>query len=343
SSTILTTLNTIIVFFTYSLLIIRLAGEDLRRFELFNYLYLPLELVLKSFKRSSFIINDLSSGRSELLKYPLFRQITRGSLYALPLMLLFLWLFASADLVFEKYIFTAVDLFSSFDFVGHIPLIAIVSLIIAGLMVYLITPGYSPSGIMKDERKVLIIARILSFSKPVVFALLLAFSIVSPVILIIGFGLLNFLGFDLAEPITSAILIALPASLILGYFYILYRYRLNDQAVYEELYASEQTTNPANKDFAPSKQTTFGIDKMDSVITCNLRLFTWIEASIILGSICLVSLAFVYLQFAYLFNGSASISAQGFTYAEYAHRGFFELLIASLFSFIILCFASTRT
>lgn len=55
----------------------------------------------------------------------------------------------------------------------------------------------------------------------------------------------------------------------------------------------------------------------------------FIEAGIILGSINLLFLAFVLIQARYLFGGEANITAQGYTYAEYARQGFFELLAVS--------------
>jgi hypothetical protein len=57
-----------------------------------------------------------------------------------------------------------------------------------------------------------------------------------------------------------------------------------------------------------------------------------IETSIIMVAINLLFLTFVILQFTYLFGGSENISIEGFTYAEYARRGFFELLAVALIS-----------
>jgi ABC-type multidrug transport system fused ATPase/permease subunit len=51
-----------------------------------------------------------------------------------------------------------------------------------------------------------------------------------------------------------------------------------------------------------------------------------IESSIVLGSVVLLFALFVIIQFAYFFGGRANISVEGLTYAEYARRGFFELV-----------------
>ncbi|MCI0393931.1 MAG: DUF4173 domain-containing protein, partial [Chloroflexi bacterium] len=55
-----------------------------------------------------------------------------------------------------------------------------------------------------------------------------------------------------------------------------------------------------------------------------------IEASTILTLVDALFLAFVWVQFIYLFGGLANISLEGFTYAEYARRGFFELVAVSM-------------
>jgi hypothetical protein len=56
----------------------------------------------------------------------------------------------------------------------------------------------------------------------------------------------------------------------------------------------------------------------------------FVETVIILTLVDLLFLVFVWIQFAYLFGGQVNISIEGYTYAEYARRGFFELLAVSL-------------
>ncbi len=53
------------------------------------------------------------------------------------------------------------------------------------------------------------------------------------------------------------------------------------------------------------------------------------EATTVLLVLDLLFLAFVALQGAYLFGGQDTLAAGGMTYAEYARRGFFELLVAA--------------
>ncbi len=51
-----------------------------------------------------------------------------------------------------------------------------------------------------------------------------------------------------------------------------------------------------------------------------------VEVGVVLGLLDLLFLAFVVVQVRYLFGGSGRVAATGLTYAEYARRGFFELV-----------------
>ncbi len=61
-----------------------------------------------------------------------------------------------------------------------------------------------------------------------------------------------------------------------------------------------------------------------------------IEVLVFLGLIATLFLVFIGFQVTYLFGGETNIINTGFTYAEYARRGFWELLIAALLSLAIL-------
>jgi hypothetical protein len=58
----------------------------------------------------------------------------------------------------------------------------------------------------------------------------------------------------------------------------------------------------------------------------------WIESVVILGLVNILFLTFVILQFRYLFGAQSNIVAEGYTYAEYARRGFFELVTVAVLS-----------
>ncbi len=61
-----------------------------------------------------------------------------------------------------------------------------------------------------------------------------------------------------------------------------------------------------------------------------------IESSILLGSVNVLFFIFILVQLTYLFGGESNISGQGFTYAEYARRGFFELIAVAIISLLLL-------
>lgn len=60
-----------------------------------------------------------------------------------------------------------------------------------------------------------------------------------------------------------------------------------------------------------------------------------VEAGIILGSVCALFAVFVAFQFQYFFSGLSNIHLEGFTYAEYARRGFGELVVVAFFSLLL--------
>jgi hypothetical protein len=56
------------------------------------------------------------------------------------------------------------------------------------------------------------------------------------------------------------------------------------------------------------------------------------ETAVVLGSVNALFAAFVIIQFRYFFGGQKNISVAGFSYAEYTHRGFAELVIVAIFT-----------
>lgn len=58
----------------------------------------------------------------------------------------------------------------------------------------------------------------------------------------------------------------------------------------------------------------------------------WTETAIILAAVDLLFLAFIFIQMRYLFGGTANINETGFTYADYARRGFGELVAVAVIS-----------
>jgi len=60
-----------------------------------------------------------------------------------------------------------------------------------------------------------------------------------------------------------------------------------------------------------------------------------IETGVILGAVDLMFLLFVAVQFRYFFAGQANITASGYTYSEYAVRGFNELVTVAVLSLLL--------
>lgn len=59
------------------------------------------------------------------------------------------------------------------------------------------------------------------------------------------------------------------------------------------------------------------------------------EAAVVLGAVALLFAVFVVIQFQYFFGGQANIHIDGYTYAEYARRGFGELVAVAFFSLLL--------
>jgi hypothetical protein len=68
-----------------------------------------------------------------------------------------------------------------------------------------------------------------------------------------------------------------------------------------------------------------------------------IEASIVLGSVIALFASFVLIQFQYFFGGQGNIHIAGYTYSEYARRGFGELVAVAFFSLVLLVGLSSIT
>ena len=69
----------------------------------------------------------------------------------------------------------------------------------------------------------------------------------------------------------------------------------------------------------------------------------FIEAAIVLGSVAALFATFVFVQFQYFFGGQANIQIDGYTYSEYARRGFGELVTVAFFSLLLILIASSIT
>jgi len=60
------------------------------------------------------------------------------------------------------------------------------------------------------------------------------------------------------------------------------------------------------------------------------------ESAIVLGSVVILFIVFVVIQFQYFFGGQANIHIEGYTFSEYARKGFGELVTVAFFSLLML-------
>jgi hypothetical protein len=67
------------------------------------------------------------------------------------------------------------------------------------------------------------------------------------------------------------------------------------------------------------------------------------ESSVVLACVISLFLIFVLVQFRYFFGGETNIGVEGYTYSQYARRGFNELVTVAFFSLVMLVVLSTVT
>ncbi len=59
------------------------------------------------------------------------------------------------------------------------------------------------------------------------------------------------------------------------------------------------------------------------------------EAAVVLGAVVVLFALFAVVQFQYFFGGQTNVGVQGYTFSEYARRGFGELVAAAFFSLLL--------
>lgn len=88
----------------------------------------------------------------------------------------------------------------------------------------------------------------------------------------------------------------------------------------------------------PSKYTSMYVPyvKQSSEASEKITVDRKIEVGVFLSLIAALFLLFIGFQISYLFGGAVNIENSGFTYAEYARQGFWELLVVSFLTLLIL-------
>ena len=212
-------LDTVVSLYLLALIAWLLYKPDLHKYMPYEYLKpmldLPLQIVLKFFA----FVGGIASLHTLARRHALVAQIVRGALIAIPLLVVFGALFASADLVFQKFVHDIFNLHINSDAVSRVIIALIVASFFAGLFSYIHKP--------------------------------------------------------------------LPA-------------------VAKHAARAGQFPRLGN-----------------------------VEMMIIFGSLNVLFFLFIIVQLAYLFGGQSNITGQGFTYAEYAHKGFSELVTATVAAFVV--------
>lgn len=226
SSPLLTILNYSISAYLLLTLVFSLTKPKITDYFFGDYLSI-LKLPLSFAKSTTDAITDSIQIFSNIKKYQNTAQILRGILITLPILIVFLFLFSSADLVFNKYCAAIIDALFSVEIFTKLYFVIIVALVFIGVFYY-------------------------SFQ------------------------------------------------------------RHNEVCL-----ADQFKTKSSNQNI--------------------------IETLILFGSINALFLAFLIVQFKYLFFGGNNASVQGFTYAEYARSGFFQLITIAVISFFLIRFTEKKS
>lgn len=77
-------------------------------------------------------------------------------------------------------------------------------------------------------------------------------------------------------------------------------------------------------------------ERLDQQSESSKPLLGWTESGVVLLLVNILFAAFVVVQFRYFFGGQANITAEGYTYSDYAVRGFNELVSVAVISLLLL-------
>lgn len=216
----LTFINVVVTLFLLALFVQLTVKPNLRLYGFADYSTRLMRLPLRIIARSDEVIRASVPGRTFFAQHQAVPQVVRGILIAVPVLVLFVILFSSADLVFREYVS---DIFS----------------------------------------------------------------------------------FNISDKLFGqTILFLLVAVTFAGVFGLIGRREIADES-------AGQT---------PPKQQKFGS----------------IEMSILFGSLNALFLLFIFIQLTYLFGGVGNVIGGNFTFAEYARKGFFELIAVAGLTLLVL-------
>jgi hypothetical protein len=219
--------NIVLTLYLLALMVRLTARPRLDMYGFRDYLRLVLEMPIDALGRANETLRTLIGHQAFLRKHPVAPHVVRGVLIALPVLLIFVGLFASADLVFRQYVGDLFDFNLSDELIGRTILLLVVTgglIGLFGLIGRMPQSGPSPSAVPVPEKGV-----------------------------------------------------------------------------------------------TPAKG--------------------MVETTILFGSLNALFLCFIIVQLAYLFGGADNVIHGNFTYAEYARKGFFELITVAGLSFLLVLVA----
>lgn len=222
ASGFITFLNFAMSCYLLALMLYAIYRPNIRTYTLVHYLEPLYELPIRCVKKLGQTLGELVAVRSLVRKHQALPQILRGVLIALPVLLLFVGLFASADLVFRKVVGDLFSFHVNEAVVAHTFWVLLVTAVFVGVFGYL---------------------------------------------------------------------------------------------------ASKENTQEA-----PAAQAEAIPKKPRGAV----------EAVVLFGSLNALFLMFIVVQLAYFFGGEQNVLGQGITYAEYARKGFFELITVAVLSFLLI-------
>ncbi len=321
SSGVLVAFDIALSLYLFALLLGRITGLSIRDFVVAGYVRQLFGASFQSLVEGFRALKDLVNLKDEFRENTTLRQVARGTAITLPALVVFALLLSSADLVFHKYLADIARYFERLNFVEHALLLGIAFAIITGMFSYAF---YRHSEQRQGEDiEVAFAGKLLDlgFTRGILMLSVVNFTalIGSYIFLVSAIAYINTYFIEMPFSLYASYSLLPPTIITLVFAYIFYRYRL---------------------------QTTFDADVRHTKavgVASRLRSISFVESSILLGSINALFLVFIALQFTYLFGGNHTVSSQGFTYAEYAHRGFFELVAVALLSFLIIWQTDAKT
>ncbi len=152
SSGLLTFLNLSISFYLLILIAGTALGLKIQNFFIIDYIK-PLILVpLDTLDKIFFAISDLAASRSKM-KGKTTSQVLRGIILAVPVLLLFLLLLSSADLVFNNYVSKIIDIEISAETISRTILFLFVTAVFTGIFTHIFLRPVSQFKLGGDNRE----------------------------------------------------------------------------------------------------------------------------------------------------------------------------------------------